>query len=187
MDNLIKIKCPWCSAVLTVKNFEGIETKSVTCPVCKQKSPFTKFKKVTGDDEKEKTHYLKGWKAAEPTDPDNLMIGRLKVKSSGQTLQLSPGRNVIGRKASASSADIQLETGENHRVSREHIVIEVKKIPGVGFVHYLSLFKERVNPTFYNMRSLLFGDCVILKNGDTISLPNFDLIFELQESEDTDF
>ena len=187
MDDLIRIKCPWCSAVLTVKDFEGIETKSVTCPVCKQKSPFTKFTKVTGDDEKEKTHYLKGWKAAEPTDPDNLMIGCLKVKTTGQTFRLSPGRNVIGRKASASSANIQLDTGENHRVSREHIVIEVKKIPGKGFVHYLSLYKERVNPTFLNKVSMMFGDCMVLKNGDIISLPNFDIVFELHESEGTDF
>lgn len=187
MNNLIKIKCPWCSAVLTVKNFEGIETKSVTCPVCKQKSPFTKFKKITDDDEKEKTSYLRDGEATEQTDLDNLMIGCLKVKTSGQTFRLSPGRNVIGRKASASSANIQLDTGENHRVSREHIVIEVKKIPGKGFVHYLSLFKERVNSTLHNKGSLLFGDCVILKNGDTISLPNFDIVFELHESEDTDF
>ncbi len=331
MDNLIKIKCPWCSAVLTVKDFEGIESKSVTCPVCKQKSPFTKFKKITdgriikticvsreekrcrlevtlvkenvkkiailGSDwsvpicvrgekphivikintygemflyssnmdgvdhycdiyvdgkemfgpdmevtanskielgyehypinlnellsvikfleqqpdqgynryfiptfddiceklknttynEKEETSYLRDGEATEQTDLDNMMIGCLKMKTSGQTFRLSPGRNVIGRKASASSANIQLDTGENHRVSREHIVIEVKKIPGKGFVHYLSLFKERVNSTLHNKGSLLFGDCVILKNGDTISLPNFDIVFELHESEGTDF
>lgn len=327
MDDLIRIKCPWCSAVLTVKDFEGIETKSVTCPVCKQKSPFTKFKKVADgkiikticisreqkrgrlevtlvkenvketafigpewsvpvgvrggnphilikvntygemslyssngpgvdyycpiyvdgkemfgpdmeitsnskielgvehypidlrglmsvikflerqpdqghdkyfiptldsinkvtDDEKEETSYLKGGYTSEQTDIDNLMIGCLKVKTTGQTFRLSPGRNVIGRKASASSANIQLDTGENHRVSREHIVIEVKKIPGKGFVHYLSLYKERVNPTFLNKVSMMFGDCMVLKNGDIISLPNFDIVFELHESEGTDF
>lgn len=60
-------------------------------------------------------------------------------------------------------------------------------VPGKGFVHYLSLYKERVNPTFLNKVSMMFGDCMVLKNGDIISLPNFDIVFELHESEGTDF
>ena len=46
-DEIIKIKCPWCNAVLSVKNRPDIETKNVTCPVCKQKSAFTQFTLLT--------------------------------------------------------------------------------------------------------------------------------------------
>lgn len=36
MQDIVKIKCPNCGVQLTVKYFEGIEAKTVTCPVCKK-------------------------------------------------------------------------------------------------------------------------------------------------------
>jgi hypothetical protein len=72
-------------------------------------------------------------------------------------------------------------------MSREHVVIEVKRVAGKGFVHYLSLFKEKVNRTCINNDVLEYGDCVILKHGDIIHLPGIDLKFELPDSDETDF
>ena len=46
MNEIIQIKCPWCSAVLTVRNQADIASKNVTCPICKRQSPFVQFKAV---------------------------------------------------------------------------------------------------------------------------------------------
>ncbi|MBR6980680.1 MAG: hypothetical protein IKH88_12720 [Prevotella sp.] len=43
MDEIIKIKCPNCKSVLATKNKPGLEKKSITCPMCKQKNPFNKY------------------------------------------------------------------------------------------------------------------------------------------------
>lgn len=48
MNYVIKIKCPFDGAVLSVKNQPGIERKSVTCPVCRNKYPFTRYTRVDG-------------------------------------------------------------------------------------------------------------------------------------------
>lgn len=197
MDEIIQIKCPFCGAVLSVKNQPGIETKNVSCPICKQKSPFTQFKRVTpggaaGDDSlteypqhEEHTQYI----AKEQTEikSQNLIIGQLRINDSGVKFQLKPGRNVVGRKASKSEADFQIETGENRNMSREHIAIEVKKVPGKGFMHFLMLCKERINKTFIGNDPLLYGDRIVLNHGDIIRLPDCTLKFEIPDEEATTF
>ena len=51
----IKIKCPYCSAVLAVKKQSGLERMNILCPVCKETSPFRSYKTVV--DKVEKTEY----------------------------------------------------------------------------------------------------------------------------------
>ena len=116
----------------------------------------------------------------------NLTLGRVKICGTAISYQLRPGRNVIGRKGAKSGADFQIDTGENRFMSREHIVIEVKKLPSKGFVHYVSLFKEKVNKTSVGDEPLLFGDCIVLNHGDIIKLPDANLKFEIPDDEATD-
>lgn len=200
MNEIIQIKCPFCGAVLSVKNQPGIENKNVTCPICKHTYPFTQFKRVTttnsNDDpnteypgEEERTRYAYGSQSSEDTDfgQMNFTLGKLKVIDSGVSYQLKPGRNIIGRKGKKSEANFQIDTGEKRSMSREHIVIDVKKVAGKGFVHYLSLFKEKVNKTYIGNEPLLYGDCIILSHGDTIKLPDANLKFEIPDDESTDF
>lgn len=197
MEEIIKIKCPYCGAVLSVKNQAGIESKSVTCPICKQKSPFKDFKKIADrkDDEhtqypgdEEKTSYQS---SADPgTDIGqglNFTLGKLKVMPSGPSFQLRTGKNVIGRKASQSSANFQIPMEGSKRLSREHLMIEVKKVSGKGFVHYASLCKQKTNKTSVGSEILEFGDCVVLNHGDIIKLPDVNLKFEIPDEEGTDF
>lgn len=188
--NVIKIKCPCCGTMLAVKHQSGIENKNVTCPVCKETSPFKQYKPMTTKksedtiypDNEEHTHY-------EETDLGasmNFTLGQLRIVSSPLSpFRLNVGRNVIGRKASASSADIQLPTTESKRMSREHLIIEVKKRSGKGLVHYVSLYKQKVNDTFINHERLEFGDCIILKDGDMIKLPDMTVKFEIPDEEST--
>ncbi len=115
-------------------------------------------------------------------------FGELSVlNSDAPKLKLKTGKFIIGRKANSSMADFQIQTEGSNRMSKEHIVIEVKKVPQKGVVHYISLYKEKVNDTFINDEKMFFGDCVILKNGDIIKLPDATLKFEILDDEGTDF
>lgn len=202
MEDVIQIKCPFDGAVLTVRNQPGIESKNVTCPICRNKYPFTQFRRVTpgteggeaptqypgtGAGEEERTRYATGPLNQEKTSVAsmNLTIGKLTVSGSGTTFRLKATRNVIGRRSPRSEADFQIDTGESRAMSREHLVIEVRNIPGRGFVHYLSLFKEKVNDTFIGKQKLEFGDTVVLNHGDIIRLPDATLRFEIDDPEST--
>lgn len=198
MDEIIQIKYPFCGAMLSVKNFPGIESKNVTCPICKHKYPFTQFKRVQpanpSDDphteypeQQERTSYAYGNQSDEETDLGDYTLGKLYIMGGGGSYQLKPGRNVIGRRAQKSAADFQIDTAGNRAMSREHIVIDVKKVPGKGFVHYISLFKEKVNKTYIGGEPILYGDCIVLNHGDIIKLPDANLKFEITDGEGTTY
>lgn len=230
---IIHIKCPFCSAVLSIRDNAANANKSVTCPVCKQKSPITKFtmvklassaseeKKNSKSEEKASAPSIGGTptqldtngilnptptptpapstpgkksqtSGGTPTQYKNITVdpvpptpggnsvksfGRIKTPT-GQSFMLNLGRNVIGRLSSQSQADIKLSTEGNRQMSREHIVIDVKDEPGMGIMQYLSLYKEKVNPTFLGGMQLKYGDIVTLQHGDQIGLPGVTLIFE---------
>lgn len=178
-----RIKCPYCGAILKVNlNAPGIVNKQLKCPVCKEKSPFLKFI-LQQDKEKEETDYrdrntertrLKG------EEVSNIRLAKLKLLSESLEFFLKEGRNIVGRLASSSSATIQIPTNETRRLSREHLVIDVKKIPDEGYKYVASLYKEHINTTFINNEKLEYGDSVILRNGDVISLPDVTIVFECE-------
>jgi hypothetical protein len=203
MDNVIKIKCPFDGAILTIKSVPNIETKSITCPVCKKSYAFTQYKLMTPppppidiatdypDDP-----FGQPKKPAAPQPPfgseteineeptkEQQVIGRLVLQPSGVTYQLKLGRNVVGRKGVSSKADLQIDTEGKRNMSREHLVIDVKQEPGKGIVHYASLFKELVNDTYVNKARLAFGDCVVLNDGDLIRLPDATLKLVIYDEE----
>ena len=181
----LDVKCPWCSALLRIKSAKRMEGKNITCPICKHTSPFTQFKKIIQAEEESET-CLPGTDGNTPNlSQENIIIGRLIIPITGISYQLLPGKNIIGRKASASTANFQIETGENKRMSREHLIIEVKRVSTTGFIHLVSLYKERVNKSFINSTELLWGDTLILQHGDIINLPDIDMRFELPDEEAT--
>lgn len=192
----IKVKCPNCGAVLILKKTAGIENKQLTCPVCKEASPYHAFKQLADKKKEEETVYPyahgapSGVSDEEPTgtasDGENYTLGTLRIPGLGEAVRLKVGRNVIGRQANASSADIRIPTGESKRMSREHLVIEVKKVPGKGLVHYASLFKMKSNATFVNGEALEYGDCVVLRSGDVLDLPDVSVRFEIPDADETE-
>ena len=190
---IMKIKCPCCAAVLTVKAQPGIENKNVTCPVCKQSSSFRMFKQVVEKTPErteypgEHTSYANHRTETQLNADVNYTLGQLIVEGSGATFRLKAGRNVIGRKATASTADIQIPITGGKYMSREHLVLEVKKVIGKGFVHYASLYKEKVNETMINNELLEYGDSIVLKSGDKLRLPDATIVFEIPDDEGTEF
>lgn len=195
MTDIIKIKCPHCSTILSVRQQAGIESKSVVCPICKQKTPFLKYKfcdvsiRPEKDMEESCTQYAisNGGNNFNVYNSICLVPGSLNILPQGNIFQLKIGKNIVGRKVATSLADFKIETGENKYLSREHLVIEVKKEEGKGIVHYASLYKEKVNATYINNERLEFGDCIILKRGDVIKLPGVELLFDVTDSDETKF
>lgn len=187
---IIKIKCPQCGTLLSVKPFEGIQSKKVTCPVCKYTGLFTTFRlQAPAQQPVDHTQYhaYNAGGQDSPNEARNDQPGQLRVVPTGQTFKLRLGRNVVGRKAATSNADIQLPTGDSKRMSREHIVIDVKKVPQKGLVPYISLYKEKVNATGVNGEELLYGDTIVLKDGDVIELPDLKVKFEIPDEDATSF
>ena len=185
----IKVKCPCCGTPLGIKIASGKEPKNIKCPVCKQISPFQSFVKINLGRQEEHTEYPG---EEEPTIPfinegPNFTLGQLVVMDSDlPAFRLKVGKNVVGRKANASSADIQLSVGESKRLSREHLTIEVKKVPGKGFVHIASLYKLKSNATYVNDNILEYGDTVILQHGTVLRLPDITLQFVLPDEDGTE-
>lgn len=191
-----KIKCPCCGAVLTIKKIPGIEGKNIKCPICSSSSPYKNYKdiNVAQIPNSECTQCPSGsssdMQRKEETQlnlSQNFTYGELTVLNSNvPKLRLKTGKIIIGRKANSSVADFQIPTDGSNRMSKEHLVIEVKKVPQRGIVHYISLYKERVNDTFLNNEKMVYGDCVVLKNGDLIKLPDATLKFEISDDEGTE-
>lgn len=196
-QKIIKIKCPHCGVVLSVKDEPGLNEKSTTCPVCEKRSQIKDFKRVVTQQE-EKTHYP-GMDAPTQYATDqtqikqnptkNNTLGKLKVLPNGPSFQLRPGRCIVGRRhEEGAHADFEIITNCK-RMSRQHLVIEVKKEAGTGFVHYISLYGQKANATFVGENKLEVGDCLVLNDGDTITLPDMPDInvrFEIPDSEKTE-
>ena len=119
---------------------------------------------------------------------ENNTLGRLQMLPAGPSYQLKLGRNVVGRKCEKPPyADFMLPTNSN-RMSRQHLMIEVRKIQGKGFMHYASLCGQKANATFVGDNRLEVGDCLVLNDGDIIRLPDMPDVrvkFEITDGEKT--
>lgn len=181
MAEVVKIGCTKCGAVLSVQYTQGIESKNVTCPICKNKGPFSSFRRIDDKPDDGNTQI-----------PDTLTknsdsaqaIGTLLI--DGQKYPLKLGRNVIGRKASGNNADIQIPANvSTKRMSRQHVVIDVKQLGEGCYQHQISLYKPEVNSTYLNNDKINYGDTLLLLNNFTIKFPDCDAKFTIESPEQT--
>jgi len=187
MNQLVKLKCPNCGAILSVNaaDIANIDpTKAtVTCKVCNKKNFLANYQTQAEKTQADGETQIAG--QTQYSQESNQHPGSLVLQSTGQRFILKEGRQVIGRrvKSGQSDADIAIDCPDN-RMSRCHLVVEVRQVKGEGMVHYLSLYKEHVNPTFVGKQPLEYGDCLVLQPGMVIHLPSVDLCFELQDDEE---
>ena len=195
----IKIKCPTCGKVLRLNETPNINAASFTCPVCKEKhvvgncqrynpapqpsapsSEETQYggarSMQTGGDE---TRISSG---ARQSYGDETRIGTapqakvgMLVDAHGVTYQLAVGFNTIGRKASSSTASVQIAT-DDRTMSRSHSVIEVSYAGG-KLLHILKNGANK-NPSYLNNALVNQGDQLILNNGDRLKMGNTILTFK---------
>lgn len=191
----MKIKCPYCGKILEVKSKTDEKINlatTLTCPLCKSKFSLSECE-ILKEEVKEEGGKSKP-DSGEKTkvNPGNHKKGELKVLNSNlPNFKLKEGSNVVGRKAQTSQADIQIPVAmpagqEKHRFSREQIVINVIETPK-GYVHKMSLYKSKVNATYYNNVELQYGNSYILKDNDIIKFPdNITVKFVMPDSEGTE-
>ena len=196
MSGLIEIKCPFCGAGARIQKKQDMEKKSYSCSNCKRKYPFEDWKKAAAKSfvglpktSQTNTHNNVVDKCNDGRTcygAINVAIGKLKLAGTDISYQLKLGANEIGRKSNKSIVDFAIDTGESRIMSRKHLLIEVVKEPLRGYVHYVSLCKENVNPTTVNGRVLCFGiDRVVLNDGAVIKLPDAELLFEIPDDDVT--
>ena len=199
MEEIIKVKCPFCGVIGHVPNKPGIENRNLPCPKCKQVNSFKNYRNAflkasieSTDQNLQKAgnnrrDYIDNTGDNTEYGQVNFTLGKLRLSGSGISYQLKEGRNTIGRKSTTSKADFQIDTGNHRAMSREHLLIEVVKEKYKGFIHYISLCKENVNPTTVNGNTLYFGvDRMILNDGAIIKLPDAELRFEIPDEEATE-
>ncbi len=198
----IKIKCPTCGKILRLQDAPNINAASFTCPVCKEKHVVGKCQRyveqpkptVSSADE---TRYGYGGGSAQQQGGDETRIGSqpqygggdetrigsasrpavgVLVDNMGKTYQLRSGVNTIGRKASSSSASVQIAT-DDRTMSRSHAVIEVSNARGKT-IHILRNGANK-NPSYLNGSLIGQHDQLILNNGDRIKMGNTELTFKI--------
>ena len=190
----MKIKCPGDGLILTIKYVPGIENKFLTCPKCGRKRKISEY--INLSDIHFKNSQDEGTDSDETPYDDsehseykkikyNPNIGKIVIKSTGQTFQLKLGRNVIGRNSPQSTSDFKINC-TTRRMSRNHLVIDVVKESLKGMVHYVSLYKAAVNPTFIGEMKLEYGDKIPLNDKAVIKLPDVEATFIIPDEDETE-
>lgn len=179
----IKIKCPTCGKILRLQDSPTINTATFTCPVCKEKHVVGNCQRLveqpmpqqpTGEETQYAgSGYSSNGEETQIYSAPKSNVGSI-VDNLGRTYKLSLGINTIGRKASTSSATIQIDTTDR-TMSRSHAVIEVRNAGG-QIVH---IFKNGANknPSYHKGSLVGPSDQMILNNGDNIKLGCTELTF----------
>lgn len=191
MDSFIQIKCPFCGAVLKVKQQAGLEKAFITCPVCKKKSPYSDYENAVNKNSEE-TELPGGFKpkqSGEETEIGgvvNSAIGCL-IEKSGKRWSLHPGVNTIGRKLQTDPQQVEIAisdyTGER-KMSRSHAKIEVRRQPNGSCKHVLYNWQNK-NHTYVGGDPIEAGDRIVLHTGMVIKFANVDVRFVIEDSEAT--
>lgn len=182
----IKKCCPKCGFPFIIPNVKIGPSQILTCKACCQSSPYSQWRTWGGGTQEEpKTQY--GHAPGVNTSACHEEIASLHMTSpSDKIINLKLGRNVIGRYAPSSKADIQIDTPDRNVLSREHAVIDVKEVNG-KYIYKFSLYKERVNETKVAGKKIAYGDALYLKPGDIIELPSVIMFFKEPDRDETTF
>lgn len=195
----IKIKCPTCGKILRLLDSPTINTATFTCPVCKEKHVVGNCQRLVerpkpqqsaGEETQygptasrmgggEETQYAGNGHSASGEETriysaPQPKIGAL-VDNLGRTYKLRLGINTIGRKASTSSATVQIDTTDR-TMSRSHAIVEVRNAGG-QLIHILKNGANK-NPSYHNGSLIGPSDQMILNNGDRVKFGSTELTFK---------
>ena len=192
--NEIKIKCPTCGKVLRLQDASNINAASFVCPVCKERHIVGECQRFveqpqsgydatqygtppnpqSGGDNEVTMLQGGGGEATSIAQTPSVIVGQL-VDHEGRNYNLRLGVNTIGRKASTSTATVQILTSDR-TMSRSHAVIDVRKA-GAGVVHVLKNGANK-NPSYINGSLIGRQDQFVLNDGDRIKMGCTELVFK---------
>ena len=165
MSELIIIKCPKCGKHFALTQEPVNPSVNVRCLACNEDTPYSQLRPVQESVMKEPAQKTIIQQQGHP-----LPVLKL-ISPSNDAFTLKAGRNIIGRFAPTSHADIMIDTGHLKHISREHAVVEVKEEMG-KYVCYFSLYKKEINDTYVSDTKVSFGSSIRLKSGDRLQLPD---------------
>jgi len=171
---MIPVKCPHCKVGLKVdeqKIPQGIDF--FKCPKCKHDIPLSSLR-----DKRERHTGETNTVIFQPVGTEGgklTVLLNVSTNTAEQVFHLQEGNYVVGRKASVSNANIQVETADK-MMSRNHVRIVVKKDAHGGIIHCLSDNQSK-NRTMYNGKYLEEGEEVVLRDNDEIKIGNTVLQF----------
>jgi len=186
---MVKIKCPNCGAVLTVKEVPGLKDKSVRCPICDESRPFSNYKEVVPVAHDDTVYASSQGKRPGNDDVTEINIGSSTTithgvyildKATNKEYALQDGVNYVGRKAASTPAkvNVQIETADMG-FSRAHLCIEVVRLAN-GICKYKVYNDACKNPTFVNGEKIGKDDIYLLKDKDIIKSSTVELQFLLK-------
>ena len=172
----IKVKCPNCGVILEVTNVNNELQRRITCPGC-NKGLIVKFPQPQKEDAKTQVNQGGGSTAEDKTEIGGVKKGIMScaLECNGKTYPLEIGENSVGRKATSSSADVQIETNDLY-MSREHILITVRRLASGALKADVRNHKNK-NATRVNGQQLQPSDAIVLNNGDKIRMGETTVVF----------
>lgn len=187
----IRIKCPTCGKILRVADAPNINQSSFVCPICKERHIVGKCVHIEASPQPRSGEdtYIGGSPSNTGVDetriggidetqighaPQHQAIGHL-TDLNGKNYQLRIGINSIGRKASTSTATVQIDTADRY-MSRNHAIIEVRQVGG-QIVHILKNDANK-NPSYVNDTIMGANDQLILNDGSRLTFGKTQLVFK---------
>jgi pSer/pThr/pTyr-binding forkhead associated (FHA) protein len=183
-----RIICPKCQCVLDVRNSKDEAVKIITCPQCHTQLRVT-FKEqpqiplggetqyVLGGDKKGETQYAGSGADGGATELLSSSLSKHpRLIFQNQSYALAKGVNTVGRKASTSTATVQIATSDRY-MSRSHVRINVVKLLD-GSIKVILCNDKNKNLTSVKGQPLQDGDEIILSNGDEIKMGDTLLIYK---------
>lgn len=188
---MVKVKCPNCGKLLSVKEVPDLDKKIVRCSICGERRLFSEYRKVeeqasqSSDDTE--INYPKGKaKGSDDTyvvDSDVTLLNNSAYLVDMQTKKeyaLKDGKNFVGRKANSTPAKVNVRIETTDRgFSRAHLGIEVIKMPD-NVRKYKICNDDNKHFTFVNGDKLEKEDILFLKNNDIIKSSTVELQFLLK-------
>jgi len=183
MSNSQQITCPKCGVRLNVVNSQNEAIKRVDCPACHY-GFMVQFRKPQVDNDA--VTQLPGAAAASTASNETVYGGVRAGKVNyhgalylnGTRYPLKVGRNVVGRKAATSDADVQLATSDMY-ISRSHFLVNVIAMADGSVIATIQNYKNK-NATLVNQQPLNTGDVVNLVDGIHIKVGDTTLIYREQ-------
>ena len=171
------VKCPACGVVLEVKNTQGEEVKNIKCLQC-GKSLRVWFQKQKDEEPLDAPTYIAGKNNSETQIASGKTTdGKAFILCEGKCYELHEGCNIVGRKASTSKADVQLEVAD-HYMSRQNVEMRVYKTGGTVTVT-IACYKN-LNPVFLGKEELKKGNELVLSDGDEFTMGKTQMTIKIE-------